>query len=367
MPKNVLIIGGYGNFGSFISQELAKNPDIQVIIAGRSQEKAEAFCDQLDAVNPPIATAFDVYDNLSSQLAKLDPFAVIHTVGPFQGQSYSVAVACIGQGCHYIDLADGRDFVSSIDNLNAAAIAGNVSVISGASSVPCLSSAVVDHFLPEFKCLTSLSYGIATAQHTTRGQATTEAVLSYAGQPFQTLVDGSPQTIIGWQGLRSHRFHELGKRYLANCDIPDLTLFPERYPTLKTVRFFAGLELAFIQIGLWGLSWLVRFRMIKTLASWAGFLLKTSFLFDRIGGDESGFFMKLSGQNNEGRAKSILFELTAKSGHGPFIPCIPAILLAEKMAKGFGPKVGATACIGLLTLEEYLKALEPLDITWTSS
>ncbi len=366
MTKRILVIGGYGNFGSFISQKLAKNPDMQVIVAGRSQEKAEAFRGQLNAVNPPIAAALDVTNNLSCQLERLDPYVVVHTVGPFQGQSYDVAQTCIEQGCHYIDLADGRDFVSGIDELDAPAVAANVSVISGASSVPCLSSVVVDHFLPEFESLTSLDYGISTAQHTTRGLATTAAVLSYAGKSFQTLVNGRQQTITGWQGMRSHRFRELGRRYLANCDIPDLTLFPERYPTLKTVRFYAGLELAFMQIGLWALSWLVRLRLIKNLASWAGLLLKASFLFDRIGGDESGFFMKLSGQDKKGLAKSIAFELTAKSGHGPLIPCIPAILLAEKLAKGGGPKASATACIGLLTLEEYLTALKQLDITWTS-
>jgi len=228
MPKRVLIIGGYGNFGSFISQELAKNTDIQVIIAGLSQEKAEAFCNQLNTANPPIAAAFDVNNNLLHQLVRLNPLVVIHTVGPFQGQSYDVAQACIEHGCHYIDLADGRDFVAGIGDLDAAATAANVSIISGASSVPCLSSAVVDHFLPEFKSLTSLDYGISTAQHTTRGLATTAAVLSYAGKPFKTLVDGHQQTITGWQGLRSHLFGDLGRRYLASCDIPDLALFPER-------------------------------------------------------------------------------------------------------------------------------------------
>ena len=40
MIKRVLIIGGYGNFGSFITESLAKEANIQVIIAGRSLQKA---------------------------------------------------------------------------------------------------------------------------------------------------------------------------------------------------------------------------------------------------------------------------------------------------------------------------------------
>ena len=365
MPKRVLVIGGYGNFGSFITKELAKNPAIQVIVAGRSQEKATAFAGTLEAANLAATAAVNVHENLAAQLKKLDPFIVIHTVGPFQGQSYKVAQACIEQGCHYIDLADGRDFVSGIGTLDTAARAASISVVSGASSVPCLSSAVVDRYLPEFKQLASLNYGISTAQHTTRGLATTAAVLSYAGKPFQTILNGRKQTINGWQGLRSYVFRTLGRRYLANCDIPDLALFPARYPTLKTIRFYAGLELSFMQFGLWGLSWLVRFRLIKNLSTWAGFLLKTSFLFDRIGGEESGFFMELKGQGVDEAGKTIVFELTAKSGHGPLIPCMPAILLAEKLVAGKSIPKGALPCVGLLTLDEYLAALEPLDIAWT--
>ena len=43
-------------------------------------------------------------------------------------------------------------------------------------------------------------------------------------------------------------------RVLGNCDVPDLALFPERYSSLRTVRFYAGLEVWFIHIALWALS-----------------------------------------------------------------------------------------------------------------
>jgi hypothetical protein len=43
-----------------------------------------------------------------------------------------------------VDLADGRDFVCGIDVLDPQAKAAGVLLLSGASSVPALSSAVVD-------------------------------------------------------------------------------------------------------------------------------------------------------------------------------------------------------------------------------
>lgn len=53
-----------------------------------------------------------------------------------------MARACIALGCHYVNLADARAFVAGIDALDADARSGNVLVVSGASSVPCLTSAV---------------------------------------------------------------------------------------------------------------------------------------------------------------------------------------------------------------------------------
>jgi hypothetical protein len=73
-----------------------------------------------------------------------------------------VAHAAIEVRCHYIDLADGRQFVAGISSLNAQALAAGVSVISGASSVPALSSAVVDRYLPRFARLDAIRMGISS-------------------------------------------------------------------------------------------------------------------------------------------------------------------------------------------------------------
>ena len=363
MTKRVLIIGGYGNFGSYIAKALASDENIKLYIGGRSLSKATALSGTLptDSAEP---IALDVTKTLDEALKQTKPDIIIHTSGPFQGQSYHVAEAAIKHGAHYIDLADGRDFVEGIPALNKQACAQGLLVVSGASSVPCLSSCIIDHYLPEFTALTEVHYGISTAQITNRGHATTAAVLSYAGKPFETLAEGEVSIIYGWQNLHCETFTDLGKRWLGNCDIPDLALFPTRYPTLKTHRFYAGLELPFLHIGLWSLTWLVRMKLIKNLDTLTVKMLKASFWFDRFGSEESGFYMSLSGEGLEGEDKCIRFDLTAKSGDGPYIPCMPAILLTKKLAKDELTARGAMPCVGLITLDEYLSALEPLDITW---
>ncbi|WP_417624403.1 saccharopine dehydrogenase NADP-binding domain-containing protein [Paremcibacter congregatus] len=367
MIKRVLIIGGYGNFGWFIAKSLAQEKNIRVIIAGRSLEKAKRLAATIDAVNDVEVCYTDINQKFSEALSSIAPHIVIHTSGPFQSQGYDVANICIDQGIHYIDLADGRDFVAGIGELDGQAKKNDVLVVSGASSVPCLTAALVDYYKGEFSILEVLDYGITTAQKTARGLATTEAILGYVGKPIKTLIEGEWCHVFGWQGLRARKYRMLGRRFLAYCDVPDLALFPKRYPGLKTIRFYAGLEISFIHLTLWMLSGVVRIGGIRNLEKVAPLMLRISHLFDFLGTDTSAFHMTLSGKGRAGAAKSITFELTARSGDGPYIPTMPAILMAKKLANDDVKVRGAFPCVGFITRDEYLGALEGLDISWYST
>ncbi len=221
---------------------------------------------------------FDIHSKLIEELKKIKPDIVINTCGPFQAQDYFVSQACIDYGCHYVDLADGREFVCNISQLNQQAQQKNLSIISGASSVPCLTAAVVDHYLAEFSTLESVDGGIATSQRINVDLATTRGTFSYAGKPIEMLKEGSYQKVYGWQGIKRRVYPILGARYLSYCDIPALQLFPKRYPDLKTYEFRVGLEVSFVHWTLWGLSWLARAKLIRNLPSWASLLRKISFL-----------------------------------------------------------------------------------------
>ncbi|PJE10574.1 saccharopine dehydrogenase NADP-binding domain-containing protein [Legionella sp.] len=356
----VFIVGGYGNFGQYIARALSLNPRIKLIIGGRQIEKAKEFSKQLPT---PVEIVYcDIFDHFATVLRNLKPDIVIHTSGPFQIQGYQVAQACLAEGAHYIDLADSRDFVTNISQFHAQALEHKKLICSGASSVPGLSSAIIEHYLPEFKELSSVDYAIATAQLTNQGLATTTGVLSYAGKPFETLINGQFQKIYGWQDLRLLKFWRLNKRFLGNCDIPDLALFPQRYPTLQTLRFQAGLELKFLHVFLFLFSWLVRLRLLPPLNKFASPLLKISHFFNWLGTNNSGFYMLLQGLDPDNRHKTICFEITAQEGDGLYIPCIPAIYLSEQIASGQQIPLGALPCAGLISLDNYLEVMKRLGL-----
>jgi hypothetical protein len=362
----VLIIGGYGNFGGYIARALADDPNIALLIGGRSQEKASAFANGLDAANPALGCVLDIDEQLSSSLQKLHPNVVIHTTGPFQAQDHHVARAAIGVGAHYLDLADARRFVASIGELDEDAKHAGVAVIAGASSVPCLTAAFIDRYRPAFRRLESVRYGITAAQATNRGLGTAAAILNYVGKPFTILRDARRRRVFGWQGLQAVRYPELGIRLFGYCDIPDLEIFPERYPELRDLEFVAGHELKLLHLGTWLLSWIARFHIVKSWAPYARQLLRLSFLFDSLGSDKSGFHMFLDGLDPSGTAMRVTVFMIARQVHGPNIPCMPAAILAKRIAAGHVPEPGARPCLDLIDLDALMGAIAHLDITTTA-
>jgi saccharopine dehydrogenase-like NADP-dependent oxidoreductase len=363
LMHTVLVLGGYGFFGQRISAALASSASSRVLIAGRDLARAREFA---GTIGVPIeqALALDAHAaDLVENLRRLQVDVLIHTAGPFQGQNYSVARAAIEARCHYIDLADGRQFVAGISSLNAEALAAGVSIISGASSVPALSSAVVDRYLPRFRRLDAIHMGISSGA-LAPGLATVRGVFSYGGKPIRSWQDGAWVDAYGWLNLSRHQFPPpLGRRWVGSCDVPDLELFPRRYPTVRTVSFQAGFASYLGHLVVWGLAGLVRAGVVRNMAVFARPLNRLSRWMEPIVSDKGGMFVTLEGEGTDGEPLRINWNLIAENNHGPHIPCGAAIALARKIGSGALLPAGATPCMGLLTVEEFLEPLRDLSIS----
>jgi len=361
----VLVVGGYGAFGALVSERLARNADLDVIVAGRRPDMARAAVARLapNAAARLEAAEIDATKPHLDALRRLKPSVIVNASGPFQTQDYTLARAAIAIGAHCVDLADARGYVAGITALDADAKAAGVLVVSGASTVPAVSSAVIDNLLPRFERLDAISYGIAPGNAYDPGLATTASILSWAGKPFDTLFEGTMQPVLGWQSIHRHRFPTIGARWMANCDIPDLALFPQRYPSLRTQRFYAGTEVAVMHLGLWALSGLVRAGLVTRLERLAPLLLRAKRLLAFLGTDTGGMFLETRGVGLDGQPHTLAWHLEAKSGHGPYIPATPSVLLAAKLARGKLATRGATPAVGLLTYDEIMAGLADLAIT----
>lgn len=358
----ILVLGGYGFFGSRICEALAADRNIRLLIGGRHAAKAQTLARRLGLPTSQ-GLAIDVRDpGLAPRLAALHVGTVIHTAGPFQGQDYSVAKAAIAAAANYMDLADGRDFVAGIGQLDPLARERGVFVTSGASSLPALSSAVVDRYLGRFRRLESIRHGIGSGARAP-GLATMRGVFGYCGKPFQRLEKGRWETTHGWLDLRRHRFPApVGARFLGSCNVPDLVLFPRRYPDVHTVSFHAGFASAAGHLLVWAASQLVRLGVLPGLARLVRPLHAASRWLEPLVSDKGAMFVSLQGMGLDGRALRLEWHLVAAQNHGPYIPCGASIALARKLAQGESLPHGAMPCVGLLTVDDYLAALQGFDV-----
>lgn len=355
MKKIVLILGGYGVFGKIIAKALSKENNIELIIAGRNLSKAFEFASSIGAR----AIETDININLEPVLFQTSPFLVINCCGPFQDQNYEIPLICINHKIHYIDLADAREYVANIKNIDLEAKKNKVSIIAGASTVPALSSAVIEKFKSKFSQMDSLTFGVTPGAKAPRGLATTKSILSYLGKKL-TLNKGDVKNRYGWQDLYLQQYPELGGRLMSNCDIPDLELFPKIYGFNK-IRFSAGMESKFLHLSMWVFSWLIRLGLPINLKKYSSWLLKLSKIFDYFGSANGGMHMIIEGKNHKGENKKISWFIIAYND-GPNIPTIPAIILTKKLVNNNNQFTGSMACMGLITYEEYMDELKSYNI-----
>lgn len=359
--RRVLLLGGYGTFGRRIAVRAAA-AGFEVLVAGRSRARAEAFCAGAPGLTP---LALDRDTGLAAALAEHRPFALVDAAGPFQGKGYGVARAAIAAGCHYLDIADGRAFVAGIAALDAEARAAGVACLSGASSLPALSGAAVRRLAEGMESVAAVEIALSASRRGTAGRSVVDAIFSYLGKPLRLRRGGRWTEAVGWQEMRRHDFEVPGapplrRRRVALAEVPDLDLLPRRLPGAPAVAFRAGTDRMLHMIGLWLLSWPVRWGWIGSLSGLAGLLSRLQRWTGAGGSRRSAFEVRLFGLAG-GRRLERRWTLIAEQGDGPEIPSLAVPILLARLAAGEVP-AGATDAGTLLSLDAFEPALAALAV-----
>ena len=359
--SRILVIGGYGGFGARLCRRLsAAGHDL--LVGGRSAEKARAFCAGLPGAEPVLV---DRDGDVGAVLARHRPELVIDAAGPFQASGHGVPRACIQAGLSYLDLADARDFVTGISALDADAHAAGVTLISGASSVPSLSGAVARRLAEGLDRVHAVDIALSAANRARGGASVMSAILSYVGRPVRLWRGGRWTRSRGWQEMRREDFvfadgSGLRGRLVAIADVPDHDLLPDLLPGRPSVTFRAGTELSFQMRALWLASWPVRWGWLGSLRRAQGWLLPLYHLTLALGGDRSAMKVTLKG-SADGRSVERSWTLVASDGEGLEIPTLAAEILAGEMLAGRLPP-GASDSANLLSLDRFEPAFSRLAV-----
>jgi hypothetical protein len=295
------------------------------------------------------------------------PAIIVDAAGPFQGRNHELARRCAEAAVHYIDIADDRTHVSGIASLDALARSNGVAIVSGASTVPAISTAIVEDLVGAADDILEIDVGISPGHRAPRGLATVRAILSYCGQTIPAACGLGVE--YGWGNLTPHLYPApVGKRWLSNVDTPERALWRDRYPSLTRASIRAGLELSVLHLGLSLLSRGVRAGLLPSLNRYARPMLAVANVLDRWGNDSGAMHVWVASRDATGRVTARTATLVAANGDGPQIPAAPAALIAKKLlgVEGYTPLElrGAQPCMGLSSRAEILSELAGFAIDY---
>lgn len=359
----VLIIGGYGTFGGRLAELLSDEPRVTLVIAGRSKAKAEAFCEETPGRASIEPAALDRDRKLATRIADLAPDVVVDASGPFQAygkEPYRVVKAALLAGADYLDIADSSDFVREIAQFDAAAKKKGKFALSGLSTCPVLTAAVVRQLARDLKSVDSIAGGIAPSPRAGLGRNVVRAVASYAGKPVRIRRGGGTAMARPFTETKRYTVAPPGAVPLESIefsliDVPDLTLLADLWPDVKSVWFGLGPLPASLHRCLRWLAQGVRRRLIPSLAPFVP-LMHATIKWLGFGEHRSGMFVEIEGRHADGSAAKRSWHLIAEGDEGPNIPAMAAEVVIRKVLDGRGPAPGARPAVGELELADYERA-----------
>ena len=335
---------------------------LKIWVAGRTAAKANAFCAAYSGLSTLFPLPID-RSNIGPSLREIKPDLIVDASGPFQNYGtdpYSVARAAIDAGVHYLDFADGAEFAMGITELNNAAQNAGVYVLSGVSSFPVLTGAVLREMNKTIKVET-LTGGIAPSPFAGIGLNVMRAVLGYAGEDVKLTRNGQLFNAKGLTESRRFTIAPAGKMPLRNIrfslvDVPDLQILPKLHPELKDIWMGAGP----VPEGLHrGLNLFAKLRAWRVAPNLVRFAKPFYWVLNQMkfGDDRGGMFIQ-----GEGGGEVIEFHLLAEGKDGPMIPSMAIEAIIRKMQLGEKPPIGARVAQNEISLADYADLTKDREI-----
>lgn len=353
----ILVLGGYGMFGGRLAKLLSDLVEIDLVICGRDLSRAEAFCARWRGQARVHPLALDRANIISGFRAER-PDLVVDASGPFQNYGvdrYRVISACIDAGINYLDFADAADFVFGVPQFDEQAKAAGVFVLSGVSSFPVLTAAVLREMAKTMD-IVSVEGGIAPSPYAGIGLNVMRAVVGYAGAPVKLRRGGKKAHGIGLAESRRFTVAVPGRLPLRNIrfslvDVPDLQVIPPEHPTMTDIWMGAGPVPEILH------------RILNLLAKARARLgLPSLVLFSRLfyavlnrmrfGEHRGGMFVRAQGVA-DGKAVERSWHLLAEGDDGPFIPSMAIEAIVRKLLAAVRPASGARSAVHALELGDY--------------
>ncbi len=360
-PKlRLLIVGGYGTFGGRLAELLCREPAISLFIAGRSQSRAEAFCEKLPQGADREPVVLDREGDVAGNLRKIAPDLVVDASGPFQtygNDPYSLIKAALATRTNYVDLADSPEFVRGVAQFDSAARSEELFVLSGASSFPALTAAMVRDLAGNMREIESIVGGVAPSPYAGVGYNVIRAIAGYAGKPISVRRGGRQEVARGLTESIRYTIAPPGAiplfpRRFSLVNVPDLKLLTDEWPEVRSVWMGASPQPALLHCLLRWFARAVSLGLIPSLTPLARLMHQAANTI-RWGEHRGGLFVEITGVGAGGERVRRSGHLLAEGSHGMYIPSMAVEAIVRNWLGGRPPRPGARSASADLGLDDY--------------
>lgn len=296
----------------------------------------------------------------AADLQRMQAAMVIDASGPFQAygdHTYKVVRSCLEARVNYLDFADGSDFVEGISAFDLQARQQGIFVLSGVSSFPVLTAAVVRLLTRDMLSEQAVTGAIAPSPFAVVGKNVIRAIAGYAGQTVKLVRDGQTHTAHALTEVCNYTiappgFVPLRHTRFSLVEVPDLHVLPKLWPSIQNIWMGAGPSPEVLHRMLKGLSWLVRWRLLPTLSPFSLLFFHAINLL-RWGEHRGGMYVEVVGLSADRQALRRSWHLLAEGDDGPYIPCLALQAIVQKVLEHQPPRPGARPATNDLEIADY--------------
>jgi saccharopine dehydrogenase-like NADP-dependent oxidoreductase len=320
----VVVLGGYGTFGAQVSRELARRGH-RVTVAGRDLARASALAEGLGAEHG--AAQVDVTEVDSCRRAIRGARVMVVCAGPFSGLGSGPARAALLEATHYVDIADDREYIRRLRDLDPEFRSAGRCAAYGCSSLPAVSSALALSLVPPGEPPERARVTLFIGAGNPKGKASVQAMVERLGRPVRTAGGERP-------GFADPQTVSLpppfGPRTAYTFDGPEHDLFPALLGvTAVDVRVGFELPLAsagFALLARMGMRWGHRT---------ASLLCRLAALLPGRGATGGAVLVELAWKDGRRAARALVAGEKAQR-----MAALPCALVADALATGASPVTG---------------------------
>ncbi len=245
----LLILGGYGNTGRLIARLLLQEADAELILAGRSLEKAEDLARLLNddfEGNRVVGMYADASDTVSLKQAfhGMDLVVVASSTAKYVKH---VAVTALEMGIDYMDIQYSTEKTSFLKSMTPEIVRSGRCFITDGGFHPGLPAALVHYVAQHYDKLEKANVGSVIKVDWGKLSLTETTSYEFMSEisDFESLVFKKGK----WQKARFQGMldtitmdfgHGFGRQYAVPMFLEEMRSIPEAYPSLSETGFYVG-------------------------------------------------------------------------------------------------------------------------------